>query len=330
MPLRSSALAVLVTVIWGANFTVIALGLDAMPPTLFVAIRFIVVLLPAIFFVPRPAAPMREVLLLGAFMSVGQFGLLYTAIAMGMPAGIASLVLQAQVALTVVFAAMALRERPSRLQVVGVAVGALGLVVVALGRGGETPLLAFLVTIAAAASWATGNVIARRLGRHGAAAQHPLAGVSVTVWSALVVPVPMFLLALAVDGPEAVGLALTHVTVAQALSTLYTAWLGSLVGYGVWNTLLARHPASSVAPFTMLVPVAGILVAWVVLGETPSPAELAGGGVLLFGVALATGVVRRRPLVDRSGAGAGDEAPGEASGERAGDGGEMAPSGDRP
>jgi O-acetylserine/cysteine efflux transporter len=305
MPLRSSLLAVLVAVVWGVNFVVIDLGLGDMPPTLFVALRFLVVLVPAVFLVPRPRARWRDVLLVGTFMSLGQFGLLYTALALGMPAGLASLVLQAQVGLTVLFAAASLREVPTRSQLVGVLVGAAGLVVVGVGRSASTPALAFVVTLAAAASWAVGNVIARRAGSRavrgapsadqGSPARRPgLDGLSMTVWSALVVPVPMLVLSLALDGPDAVGHALTHLTLAPVLSTLYTAWLASLVGYGIWNTLLARYPASAVVPFTMLVPPVGMLAAWVVLDEVPNAAELAGGAVLLLGVGITTGVLRRR------------------------------------
>ncbi|WP_426310695.1 EamA family transporter [Cellulosimicrobium sp. E-16] len=311
MPLRSSLLAVLVAVVWGVNFVVIDLGLGDMPPTLFVALRFLVVLVPAIFLVPRPRARWRDVLLVGTFMSLGQFGLLYTALALGMPAGLASLVLQAQVGLTVLFAAAALREVPTRAQLLGVLVGAAGLVVVGVGRSASTPALAFVVTLAAAASWAVGNVVARRAGRRdqgspsadqgspsadrSSPSRPGLDGLSMTVWSALVVPVPMLGLSLALDGPDAVGHALTHLTLAPVLSTLYTAWLASLVGYGIWNTLLARYPASAVVPFTMLVPPVGMLAAWVVLDEVPNAAELAGGAVLLLGVATTTGVLRRRP-----------------------------------
>jgi O-acetylserine/cysteine efflux transporter len=309
MPLSSSLLAVLVAVVWGVNFVVIDLGLGDMPPTLFVALRFLVVLVPAIFLVPRPRARWRDVLLVGAFMSLGQFGLLYTALALGMPAGLASLVLQAQVGLTVLFAAAALREVPTRSQLVGVLVGAAGLVVVGVGRRASRPALAFVVTLAAAASWAVGNVVARRAGRrdHGspsrgqgspsanrAGSRPGLDGLSMTVWSALVVPVPMLGLSLALDGPDAVGHALTHLTLAPVLSTLYTAWLASLVGYGIWNTLLARYPASAVVPFTMLVPPVGMLAAWLALDEVPNTAELVGGVVLLLGVATTTGVVGRR------------------------------------
>jgi len=295
MPLRHSLLAVLVMVIWGANFLAIDLGVDDVSPALFVAIRFVVVLVPAIFLVPRPAVPLKDVLVVGLFLSLGQFGLMYTAIWLDMPPGLASLVLQAQVVLTVLIAGVALRERPTVPQLVGVLLGAVGLVIVGIGRSAATPALAFLLTLAAAASWATGNVIVRRLGsatQATGARQSPLAGLSMTVWSALVVPVPMFALAVVLDGPSAVGHALTHPTWAAVLSTLYTAWLASLVGYGVWNTLLDRYRAGAVVPFTMLVPVVGMSVAWLVQDEVPNVAEAGGGLLLLLGVAITSGLLR--------------------------------------
>lgn len=295
MPPRSALLATLVALVWGANFVVIAVGVDDFPPTLFVAIRFVVVIIPAIFFVPRPAARWRDIARVGLFMSVGQFGLLYTSLSLGMPAGLASLVLQAQVALTIVFAAIALRERPTVWQTAGVVLGAVGLVIVAAGRNERTPLLALLVCVAAAMSWAIGNVIVRTMGRTGPGAPGAgtgtaagfRSGLSMTVWSALVVPVPMFALSLLIDGPVRVVEALGSFGMPQLLSTLYTAWLASLFGYGVWNTLLARHPASAVVPFTMLVPPVGLATAWLFLGEVPTFAEITGGVLLLAGVAIA-------------------------------------------
>ncbi|WP_284293210.1 EamA family transporter [Luteimicrobium album] len=306
LPPRAAALAVLVAVIWGVNFVVIDEGLGDVPPTLFAAVRFVLVVVPAVFFVPRPAARWRDVALVGACMSLGQFGFLYTALAVGMPAGLASLVLQAQVVLTVLFASMALRETPTRNQLVGVLVGAAGLVVVGLALGARTPLTAFALTLAAAASWAVGNVVSRRIGAASASAgvSRPTSGLSLTVWSAVVVPVPLFALSLVLDGPGAVGHALAHPTLAAVLSTAYTVYLASLVGYGIWNSLLARYPASAVVPFTMLVPVVGAATAWIVLGEVPNGGQVVGGVLLLAGVAITTGVLRRprrsRAVADRS------------------------------
>ena len=115
---------------------------------------------------PRPQVPWRDVVPSGLFMSLGQFALLYTALAVGMPAGLASLVLQAQVGLTVVIAALALRERPSRAAGRRAwLVGAVGLGVVAVGRAATTPALGLVLVVAAATSWAVGNVVARRASR---------------------------------------------------------------------------------------------------------------------------------------------------------------------
>ena len=294
LPPRAVALAVLVAVIWGVNFVVIDEGLGDVPPTLFASLRFALVVVPAVFFVPRPAARWRDVAAVGACMSLGQFGFLYTALAAGMPAGLASLVLQAQVVLTVLFASLALRESPTRNQLVGVLVGAVGLVVVGLALGTRTPLAAFALTLAAAGSWAAGNVVSRRIGAASAAAgvSRPTSGLSLTVWSAVVVPVPLLALSLMLDGPDAVGHALAHPTLAAALSTAYTVYLSTLLGYGIWNSLLARYPASAVVPFTMLVPVVGAASAWLVLGEVPNIGQVVGGVLLLVGVAITTGVVR--------------------------------------
>jgi O-acetylserine/cysteine efflux transporter len=278
VPLKDTLLALMVALIWGVNFTVIDEGLGDMPPLLFVAIRFVVVLLPAVFLIPRPDVPWRTLATVGLFLCVGQFGLLYTALAAGMPAGLASLVLQAQVLFTVVLAAFRLHERPTTRQIVGTVIGAFGLAIVASGRSAETPLLGLLLTLAAALSWAMGNIASRRAA--------VASGLSMTVWAALFVPVPLFALALAIDGPSEVGTALTHITLGNVLSTAYTAYLASLVGYGIWNTLLARHPTALVVPFTLLVPPIGLLTAWIVQGEEPGTAEAIGGLALLIGVAV--------------------------------------------
>jgi O-acetylserine/cysteine efflux transporter len=288
MSRRDTLLAVLVACIWGFNFVVIDWGMGDVPPLLFAAIRFTLVAVPACALVRRPQASWRTVVAVGAFMSLGQFGFLYASLHQGMPPGLAALVLQAQVVLTVVIAAGALRERPSGGQAAGVLVGVVGLVVVGLGRGGHVPLTALLLCLAAALSWAVGNVVSR-------AARLTGGGLSLTVWSALVVPVPLLALSLVLDGPSAVGDGFRAFGWHAALSTLYTAGLASLVGYAVFNTLLARNPSSAVVPWVLLAPVVAAGSAWPLLGEVPNGAELTGGGLLLLGVLVAQGVLRTLP-----------------------------------
>ncbi|MBO9520011.1 MAG: EamA family transporter [Nocardioidaceae bacterium] len=278
MNLRHSLLATLVAVIWGVNFVVIEWGMHDVPPLLFAAIRFTAVVLPAIFFVPRPRAPWRTVAAVGTFMSLGQFGLLYSAMHAGMPPGLAALVLQAQVLFTVLIAAGWIGERPTRRQLTGIAIGALGLVVVGVGRGGHVPLGALLLCLAAALSWGVGNVVSRRAGVSS--------GLSLAVWSSLVVPVPLLGLSLLLDGPGRVGDALAGFGWQAGLSTLYTAGLASLVGYSIFNGLLARYPASSVTPFVLIAPPVAMFSAWVFLDQVPNAAESIGGIVVLAGVLL--------------------------------------------
>ena len=277
MTLRDSLLAALVAVLWGFNFVAIDWGMAGVPPLLFLAIRFLVVLVPAIFFVPRPKASWRTVALVGAFMSLGQFSLLYLSIAAGMPAGLAGLVLQAQVIFTIVIAAGVHSRRCRRLyQVAGAVVGTAGLLVVALGRGGSTPLGALLLCVGAAVSWGIGNVLSRASGVTG--------GLSLTVWSALVVPVPALGLALLIDGPGGIADGLAHFGWQAALGTLYTAVLASLVGYGIFNNLLSRNQPSAVVPWVLLVPPVSLTSAWLAFGEVPTRLEVVGGVVMLVGV----------------------------------------------
>ena len=298
MNIRHSALAVLVAVLWGLNFVAIDFGLHPasgngsngsggaadVPPLLFVAIRFVLVVFPCIFFVRKPDVSWKAIIGVGLFMSAGQFGLLYLGMALGMPAGLASLVLQAQVLLTVLLAARFLGERPSKRQLTGVVLGVAGLALVAVGRSLVAPVVPLMIVLAAALSWAAGNIIARKA--------KAASGLGLVVWSGAVVPLPLAGLSLIVDGPAAVVGTLTNLQPATILSALYTAIFASLVGYGIWNRLLSLYPSSAVVPFTLLVPAVGMTAAWLLISEVPTTAELAGGLLLLGGVA--TAVLQRR------------------------------------
>ncbi len=210
-------------------------------------------------------------------MSLGQFGFLYVAMDAGMPPGLAALVLQAQVIFTVVIAAGALRELPTATQTAGVLVGTAGLVIVGLGRGGDVSLVAMSLCLLGALSWGVGNVVSRASGATGG-------GLALTVWSALVVPVPLVGLALLLDGPAALVDSAAAFGWEAAVSTLYTAGLASLVGYGIFNTLLSRNPSAAVVPWVLLAPVVAMLSAWVLLAQAPSAGEAVGGAVMIAGV----------------------------------------------
>jgi O-acetylserine/cysteine efflux transporter len=291
--LKHSLFALLVVVIWGGNFVVIDVGQEDVPPLLFLALRFTAVCLPAVFFLKPPGIGWRQIVVIGAFLSLGQFALLYLALALGMPPGLASLLLQTQVIFSLAIAALVLREQPSRRQLVGVGIGMLGLAIVIVGHSQTAPWLPLVVTLASALAWSVGNVLARRA--------QATSGLSLVVWSGLVVPVPALALSLIVDSPPVVWQALTNLSWVAIGSTVYTAIFASLIGYGIWNSLLTRYPTSSVVPFTLLVPVVGILAAWLVQGEQPVVTEWAGGAIMLAGLAAAVlQRGRRTPLGGQS------------------------------
>ncbi|NES37400.1 EamA family transporter [Micromonospora sp. PPF5-17] len=275
-------LAVLVAAIWGVNFVAIELGLRDLPPLVLTALRFVAAAVPLVFLVPRPSARLRYVVTYGLVLGVLKFGALFTALAAGMSAGLASLVLQAQALMSVLLAAAVLGERPARAQVAGVLVGSAGIGVLAVGSGGHATVIGFLLTLFAAASWAVANLVMRASGE-----QRPL---SLLVWSSLVPPLPLLGLAGVIDGGEAVLDAITGLSWRGLLAVAYVAYVSTLVGFGIWNRLIARYSIARVAPFSLLVPVFGLSAAWLLLDEPVGPTELVAGAIVLAGLAL---VVRR-------------------------------------
>ena len=278
MPLAHSLAAVLVAVIWGLSFVVIKLGVGAMPPLLLAALRFFFAALPAVFFVPRPKASLGNVLAYGFFLGVAQFGLLFAAMAFGMPASLASLVMQAQVFFTILFAAFLMGERPGPHQIVGGLIGFCGLVIIAVPRLSGSGAGPFLMTVAAAASWGVANIVSKRAGR--------VDMLGYIVWASLVAPLPLLGLSLLLDGPDQVFSALTTMSLGTWGAVAYLAYPTTVLAFGIWAYLLSRHPAATVTPFALLVPVAGILGSALLLGEAMRPVEALGGAVIVAGLAL--------------------------------------------
>jgi O-acetylserine/cysteine efflux transporter len=283
MPRRHVLLALVVAICWAVNFVVIDIGLESFPPLLFAALRFGLVALPAIFFVSRPDARWRVVVAVGLFIGVGQFGVLFVAMNTGLPAGLASVIAPLQPVFTIPLAVIALGERPSLRQVIGVSVAIAGLGAIAVGRASGVPLLAVALGVASAASWGCGNVATRAAG-----AKRPF---SLLVWSSLVAPVPLLGLSLAFEGAGRWQSAASSVGASGIAALAYVVIVSTFFGYGTWYRLLSRYAASTVAPFTLVVPVVGIFTAWLVRNEHPAWGELLGSLVVLVGLGLALGVV---------------------------------------
>ncbi|MFW6693589.1 EamA family transporter [Streptomyces sp. MAR4 CNX-425] len=272
------ALAVLVTFLWGLNFVVIEVGLGHFPPLLFTALRFLVAALPAVFLVGRPQVAFKWILAVGLMLGTLKFGLLFVGMERGMPAGLSSLVLQIQAVFTAAIAAVVLGERPGRVRLAGMGVALCGVALAALDEGGSGPLGAFAIVLAAAFCWGVSNVVMRKAA--------PPDGLRFMVWVSCVPVLPLLALSLLFEGPERDWAALRSLDWAGAGAVVYIAWVVTIFGFGVWGYLLRTYDASTVAPFSLLVPVAGMSSAALFLGEEITGLRWVAALLLVGGVAV--------------------------------------------
>lgn len=276
---RDALIGTLIALAWGLNFVAIAKGLEDLPPLLFVALRFLLAAVPVVFFVQRPGVGARAVVLLGLFAGVGQFGFLFLGVAAGMPSGLSSVVVQAQMPFTVLLAVLLLRERPGAGQLAGLAVAVAGLLVIAVRRGDDVPFTAVLLVVAGGGSWAAANVLARSM-----RSARPF---SLLVHSSLVAGACMLCLSLVFEGPAQDADAIRGIGWRAGLSLAYIILVATLAGYGAWYWLLGRYASSTVAAFPLLAPVAALSSTWILLGEQVSGWQLAGALLVVGGVGFA-------------------------------------------
>lgn len=282
MTRKDGLLALLVVVVWGLNFVVIKLGLHNMPPLMLAGLRFMLVAFPAIFFVARPKIPFKLLLGYGLTISFGQFAFLFCAIKFGMPAGLASLVLQAQAFFTIILGAFVFGERLQGKQLAGITLAVFGVLVLieASLNGQDVALLGFMLTLAAGLSWACGNIFNKLIMQHAARPQV----MSLVVWSALIPVIPFLAASFILDGPDVMLRSLVDIDLTTILSLIYLAFVATIVGYGIWGSLLGRYETWRVAPLSLLVPVVGLASAALLLDETLSALQLLGVVLIMAGL----------------------------------------------
>jgi O-acetylserine/cysteine efflux transporter len=301
MSTRQWLMALCIVTIWGLNFVVIKVGLrGGVPPFLLGCLRFVLVFFPAVLWVPRPRVHWRWLLAYGLTINLGQFALLFWAMSVGMPAGLASLVLQAQVLFTLGLSVLLWRERLHAVNVTGllIAIGGLWMLgaqsLTHAPSGSAMTLAGLSLTLGAAFSWACGNVISKHMMNHRPQASpesgRPSGGSSellgVVVWSAAVPILPFALMSWWFEGPSRLATVWVDLQWGTVLAVAYLAYAATILGYTLWGTLLTRLPTSTVAPLTLLVPVVGLSSAWLLLGEQLSLLQLAGAATILAGLSI--------------------------------------------
>ncbi|CZI36789.1 TPA: EamA family transporter [Legionella pneumophila] len=278
MPFSHLLLALLVVFVWGINFIFVKLSLEEFSPLLLCAVRFLLASVPAVFFIKPPAVPFKIIAGYGLIMFALQFALLFIGLRVGMTPGVASLLMQVQVFFSMFFAIIFLGERPQIGQIIGALISFIGIGVVALHFDHSVSLMGFLCILAAAASWGVGNLITKKI--------HSVNLIAVIVWSSFVACLPMFILSLVFEGPASFVTSYEHMTWKGILSVLYIVYISTWVGYGVWNWLISRYPVGMVVPFTLLVPVVGILSSVFILGEPFYLWKLVAGLLVISGLCI--------------------------------------------
>ena len=279
LPWSHALLALAVVAVWGTNFVVIRYALDALPPLALATLRFALAFLPAALWIPRPRVAWRQLAAYGVLIGVGQFGLLYLALRGAIAPGLASLVVQTQVFFTIALAALFEGERARRHQLAALALALAGLAMIALGgeATGGTPI-GIAMVLGAALSWAGGNLVGRRAGR--------VDMLGYMVWSSAFAVPPLLVLSLLVEGPAAIRHGLDAAGLGTWAAVVWQAAGNTLFGYAAWGWLLARHPAATIAPWALGVPVFGLASAAIVLHE-PMPAwKLAASALVIGGLGI--------------------------------------------
>lgn len=282
LPLRHFLLALAVVAVWGTNFVVIKIALATLPPLFFGVLRFAFALLPAVFFIRRPAVPWRHLAAYGVLIGAGQFGLLYVAMGRGgqgaISPGLASLVIQTQVFFTIGLAIVLAGEQVRRFQWLALGLAVSGLGVIAVHTDATTTPLGLGLVLLAALSWAGGNLVARRSGRVDMLAY--------VVWSSAFALPPLLALSLWLEGPVLAWHSLQQATPGVWAAVLWQSVGNALFGYAAWGWLLARHPAATVVPMALLVPVFGMTASALVLAEPLPGWKLGAAALVLGGLAL--------------------------------------------
>lgn len=276
MKIRDILTALFVVLLLGINFVVIKIGVHEVPPLLLTGLRFFFAAVPAIFFIRPPRTEVRYVVAFGILLGVVQFGMLFTAIHLGMPAGLSSVVLQMQVFFTIILGRIIFGDRLSALQLAGGLVAAVGIAVIGASQRGSTGLLPFLLVLGSALAWALANLATKAAG-----SVNMLAFV---VWGSLAAPLPLFVLSYLIEGPVAIRATLEHPTWTGAGALVFLAYPATLLGFGLWSRLIGRYPVATVAPFALLVPVAGLLATCLALHEAITSVAIVGSALILLGM----------------------------------------------
>lgn len=285
MPFRLRDIFILIGVmmVWGGNFVVVKIGLQHFTPLFFIALRFGLV---ALFLIPVARAPRGRFLQIFALswtLGVIHFALMFTGLKT-LDAATAAIAVQLQVPMASLLAWLIFKDKLGWRRALGMLLAFAGVGVIVGEPKLEGQYLALAMILSAAFMWAVANVQIKLMGN--------IDGKSLNAWVGIFAAPQLLALSLLVEDGQ--WQALMSLDLSAAFALLYQSLAVMVVGYGIWYSLMRRYDINQVMPFTLLLPVFGVLSGVVVLGEEITLIFLLGGILTLIGVGI---IVVRRPRV---------------------------------
>ena len=276
MKTRELLLALLVPLTWALGFTVAKAALDEFPPLLLMSMRFFIAGLILIWFVPIPRHCLKDLFWISLVGSTIQYGLTFTGLSM-IDASLGGIIVQLEVPFSVLLAVIFFRERPGLLRIIGMTISFIGVLLIAGRPGLSSHLEGILLTASGALVWAVGQIMYKRISSQ-------INGLTGIAWIG-VIAAPQMLIGSMIFETGQVD-ALLNASWVGWTSVIYLGLIMTVVGYGIWFTVLGRNPVSHVMPVLLMLPVFTVLFSVILLGERPSSEVLLGGVTILAGVSL--------------------------------------------
>ncbi|MDW7549262.1 EamA family transporter [Pseudoalteromonas sp. McH1-7] len=276
MKLKDFALAILVTAIWGWNFSIIKLGLDTLDPFMLAGLRFLFCAIPLIFFIERPNTSIKAIAFYGLLFGTGVWGMVNLGVYLGVSAGVASLLLQFSAFFTVFFGMIFFKEKVGLQQWIGFSLAMLGLLLVLNLTDGSVSYLGVAFVLLGALCWALTNVVVKQV--------KPNNVFSFVVWACLFSAFPLFLLGYFVNGAEAMLLMTKNINSMALFSIFFQIYPATLFSFWIWSSLMKQYPISTVAPISLVVPLFGLMGSMVIFNEEINAEKIIAFALILTGL----------------------------------------------
>ena len=267
--------AIAVVIIWGVNIAAIKIGVAEFPPIFLAGFRFLIVAALLIWWVRPPWKQLRMIGLLSFAFGGLHFGGIFYGLG-GVDVSIVAIFNLLSVPFAVLFARIILNDRFGWRKLCGMGIAFVGMLILLGEPATTTSPLHLTVVFMAVVAWGLGNTIIKLIG--------PVNVFALSAWMGLFASIQLLLISAVFETGQLV--ALQNASLAAWGSLLYTVLMASITGYGLWYYLVGKYDVTKVVPFTLLVPIVGVLAGVFIMGEVLTFEKIVGGLVTLCGVAI--------------------------------------------